>query len=68
MTTEIPKDEQKIDHGQRNLINDLKNLLDMAERFEFHDFKNEQFPAPKGALRGFFLEGAKKVEEGHYDN
>lgn len=61
-------DEQKIDIGHAHLIHDIKCLLDMAERFEFHDFKNTQFGAPKMALRVFFLEGAEKAKNGYYDN
>lgn len=68
MTGEVPQDQQQIDRGHENLIHDLKSLLDMAERFEFHDFKNERFATPKVALRSFLLEFAKKVESGEYDN
>ena len=66
--TEVAKSEQKIDLGHVHLIQDLKSLLDMAERFEFHDFKNEQFGAPKMALRTFLFGGAEKAKNGYYDN
>lgn len=56
------------DKGHANLIEDIKKLLAMAERFEFHDFKNTNFATPKLALDGYLNDLASGVRSGRYDN
>ena len=57
-----------MDKGHENLINDIKTLLAEAEAFEFHDFKNKKYPAPKAELSSILYEFRLKVQEGKYDN
>ena len=69
MAEEIKKspsiDEEK---GYNNLMQDLIELLRQAKDFEFDDFKNTKYIAPKVQLRNIFLKLAQNVIEGRYDN
>ncbi len=56
------------DPGHENLINDLKDLLIESVAYEFHDFKNQNYAAPKIVLRNKLLKMAENVVDGRYDN
>lgn len=56
------------DKGHDLLVKDLNDLLEKARSFEFHDFKNEKYPAPKMALVEKLDIIRKKVIDGAYDN
>jgi hypothetical protein len=56
------------DPGHDLLIADLRNLLRDAEAFEFHDFMNGKYAAPKVALHTALLRIDSNVSEGRYDN
>lgn len=56
------------DQGHLDLIKDIAELLKEVEAFEFHDFKNEKYAAPKMELvmkLGAIMDSAKN---GKYDN
>lgn len=57
-----------MDKRHIKLVKDLENLLEEAKAFEFHDFKNDKYAAPKMELVGFLLAMVDKVKEGGYDN
>lgn len=57
-----------MDKGHENLILDLKMLLQLAESYEYHDFKNTMFAAPKSALINTLFGLAEKAKQGEYDN
>ena len=50
------------------LICDLKELLAEAEAFQYHDFKNKKFSAPKNALVAQLNFIKSKAINGEYDN
>lgn len=54
--------------GHEKLIRDLKILLKLAENFEYHDFKNNMFPAPKSALIRNLSMLVEETKKGTYDN
>lgn len=56
------------DKGHEDLIHDLKDLMIEAAFYEFHDFKNNTYGAPKVTLRNKLLKLAENVVEGRYDN
>lgn len=56
------------DIGHDALVHDLEELLADAKRFEFHDFKNSTFAAPKVALAQRFNYLREQVVRGRYDN
>lgn len=56
------------DAGHSALIADLSALLEEAKDFEFHDFKNSKYAAPKMELMEKILVIADKVKGGGYDN
>lgn len=58
----------KENQGHDNLITDLEDLLEEAKNYEFHDFQNGKFAAPKMALREKLLGLAEQVVKGRYDN
>ncbi len=60
--------ETKMDKGHENLVNDLKLLTGLAERYEFHDFKNIHFVTPKIELYKKLIDLANNVKDGRYDN
>lgn len=63
------KDEQPTqDTGHQNLINDIDALRAEVVGFEFHDFKNEKYFAPKIALADKFRELRNNTITGKYDN
>lgn len=57
-----------MDKGHKYLIEDIAILLRDAENFEFHDFKNNTYPAPKMALVNRFHELRDNTMNGKYDN
>ncbi len=59
---------EALDKGHYELIKDLKALLAMAENYEFHDFKNENYATPKVQLGNFLHELRQNVINGKYDN
>ena len=67
MKEEINK-ENPSDTGQDSLINDLKVLLQEAEDFAFHDFKNEKYAAPKMAFTNRLKDIISWTVDGKYDN
>lgn len=56
------------DTGHTQLIADIEKLLDEARRFEFHDFKNTSFAAPKMVLAETLRIMRNKTLNGKYDN
>lgn len=56
------------DAGHKLLIEDLKRILALAESFEFHDFRNVKFPAPKMELCNQIDRIKINVMQGAYDN
>lgn len=60
--------EGKIDDGHVNLMQDIADLGYLAQNYEFHDFKNTNYPAPKMVLREILLKMAQHVVDGRYDN
>lgn len=54
--------------GHDRLMLDLKDLVILAERFEFHDFKNLRFPAPKLELVRRLHTMTEHAMLGRYDN
>lgn len=56
------------DKGHTTLVNDLKSIAADAENFEFHDFKNTSYAAPKMTLVAKLEEIIKNTKEGFYDN
>ena len=53
-----------MDKGHENLIKEIKSLLSDAEDYQFHDFCNSRYPAPKRVLRTILLAMVERVEEG----
>lgn len=60
--------DEKIDKGHIKLIYALRTLLSKAEEFQFHDFKNTDYAAPKMALVEALGALLKRVTEGDFDN
>lgn len=60
--------EEKIDKGHIKLIYALQLLLSRAEDFQFHDFKNTDYAAPKMALVEALGALLKRVTDGDFDN
>lgn len=56
------------DRGHRKLVTDLRNLLDDAEKYQFHDFKNTDYPAPKMTLADRLRVIRRDTLSGVYDN
>ena len=50
------------------LLKDLRALLAEAEAFEFHDFKNSKYAAPKMMLVEKLTIIADAVKAGRYDD
>jgi len=50
------------------LVNDITELLTSATDFQYHDFKNSIYPAPKLALVQKLEWLIKNVKSGKYDN
>lgn len=58
----------KRDDGHFALINDLQTILAMADKYDFHDFKNEKFATSKIELKSMLDTMSANVENGIYDN
>lgn len=56
------------DKGHTQLIDDITALLEEAKKYEFHDFRNEKYAAPKMELAQKFHELRQGVISGKYDN
>jgi len=56
------------DKGHEILIADLRDLLDEAIAWEFHDFKNNKYATPKIELCNKLRAMADEVISGKYDN
>jgi hypothetical protein len=56
------------DKGHKKLVKDLRKLLDEAEKYEFHDFKNTSYPAPKMTLADRLRVMRRDTLNGVYDN
>lgn len=56
------------DVGHASLVRDLYNLLNEAEDYEFHDFRNEKYPAPKVELVRRLMIITEAAKDGKYDN
>lgn len=56
------------DQGHESLITDLEVLLDEAEDYEFHDFKNRNYAAPKVTLAEKLHQLRENIINGKYDN
>lgn len=60
-----PKDENQ---GHEKLMMDLCTLVVEAAEYQFHDFRNAKYAAPKIELRTQLLKLADNVVNGRYDN
>lgn len=56
------------DTGHQALLVDLAVLVIETKDFQFHDFKNENYPAPKLTLVERFKELMQNTKNGKYDN
>lgn len=69
LADEITKNPPTDTNGGHNaLILDLANITKEAYDYEFHDFRNKKYGAPKIVLREKLLELASNVVDGKYDN
>jgi len=66
--SELGKYNMKEDLGHVALLDDIHDLLFEARKFQFHDFKNSKYSAPKVELRRKLLELSDNVVQGKYDN
>lgn len=56
------------DNGHLHLLADLNEILEEAQKFEFHDFKNTKEATPKMYLVKRLGDLAQKAKDGDYDN
>lgn len=56
------------DKGHNALIWELEHVLEEAKKFEFHDFLNTKYPAPKNALVIALGVLRDHAVNGNYDN
>lgn len=56
------------DKGHNELIKDVRSLLNDTESFQFHDFLNEKFAAPKSVLAKILHQMRDNAINGKYDN
>ena len=56
------------DKGHKLLLRDLDALLSEARAYQFHDFKNTNYPTPKIALHRRLGVIQEKIKAGDYDN
>jgi hypothetical protein len=56
------------DKGHIALMEDVKDLLNEAVAFEYHDFLNEKYPAPKVELVTKLRKMVDRAMAGDYDN
>lgn len=54
--------------GHQRLLDDIAYLATETAEYQFHDFKNTKYPAPKVALVNLLETLAKRTREGKYDN
>lgn len=54
--------------GHNKLMTDLADVVKDAHEYQYHDYKNKKYPAPKVALRNRLLQLAENVVNGKYDN
>lgn len=54
--------------GHYNLLKDIWSLWQDAVNHEFHDFKNDKYPALKMALHEILMKIDQKMQNGEYDN
>lgn len=57
-----------VDAGHDGLMQDLRTLVQEAEQYSFHDYKNKKYPMPKVALVETLKKIADRVKDGYYDN
>lgn len=55
-------------NGHGKLISDIESLLQEVKEFQFHDFKNTKYPAPKIELKNRLEKCIQSVINGRYDN
>lgn len=65
ITNNPPEDKNK---GHVALMQDVLKLTVEAHNYEFHDFKNEKYGAPKFTLISALMEMVDSVKSGKYDN
>lgn len=58
---------EKEEKGHTALIDDLTNLLAEAKEYQFHDFRNTKYAAPKMELAAQLLTLRENVINGKYD-
>jgi hypothetical protein len=56
------------DAGHTGLITDIRKLLKEAMDYDFHDYKNKKYPAPKAALIAHLSQMVSRAQNGWYDN
>lgn len=61
-----PPDDKN--NGYNNLMQDLAELLEEAKNYEFDDFRNSKYAAPKIELRNKLITLSQNVVDGRYDN
>ena len=54
--------------AHEKLILHLSQVLELAKANQFHDFKNDRFPAPKMALVDYLQNLIDNTKNGVYDN
>ncbi len=59
---------ENTDKGHKGLLDDITELYNEVEAYEFHDFKNEKYPAPKISLAQKLHQIRENVINGKYDN
>ena len=59
--------EESQDSGTKVLIEDLEKILQNAKEFEYHDFKNRKYDAPKITLVMHLNDIATNTMNGKYD-
>lgn len=57
-----------VNGGHDALMQDLVELVKQANNYDFHDFRNKNYSAPKFMLRQRLTELANNVVAGKYDN
>ena len=57
-----------MDKAHIALLNDLASLINEATDYQYHDFKNSTYPAPKLALVQKLEWLLKNTKTGKYDN
>jgi hypothetical protein len=60
--------EDRDDGGHIALFEDISELLEEVKEYQFHDFGNSRYPAPKMALVEKLEEIRNNVIQGLYDN